>query len=158
MGQILAFDELHNERAAFKAVDLRDVRMIQRGEGLRLALEPRKAVAVARESVRQHLNRDVASEPGIPRAVDFTHAALSNGAEDFVGAETSSGEDWHGRGRLYSPAAPRAIRGRSPWINARSCWARPPRLLNATRLCAWQAAAVGLGSVDDSVRRNGFTA
>ncbi len=80
VGQVLAIDELHDERAGFKAVNLRDVRMIQRREGLRLALEARKAVAVARERVRQHLDRDVTREPGVPRAVDFTHAAFSNGA------------------------------------------------------------------------------
>ena len=48
--EILALDQLHHERAdagrLFDAVQLRDVRMIERGERLRLALEPHEAIGV----------------------------------------------------------------------------------------------------------------
>ena len=43
----------------FKPVDRGDVRMIQRSEGLGLALEPREAVGVMREGLGQDLDRDV---------------------------------------------------------------------------------------------------
>ena len=48
--EILALDELHHERADagrfLDAVQLRDVGMIERGERLRLALEPHEAIGV----------------------------------------------------------------------------------------------------------------
>ena len=47
--QILAVDELHHQRAhvagVLEAVDLRDVRMVERRKRLRFALEPRQAFA-----------------------------------------------------------------------------------------------------------------
>ena len=54
-----AFDQLHDERADaagfFEAVDRRDVRMIERREELRFALEARQPVGVLREAFGQHL-------------------------------------------------------------------------------------------------------
>ena len=53
--KVLAFDQLHHEgthtAGFFKAVDVRDVRMVQRGQGLSLAGKPWRAV-------RCHLRRD----------------------------------------------------------------------------------------------------
>ena len=50
---VLALDQLHHERADavgfFETVDLRDVRMVQRREGLRFAREPREPFGVAGE-------------------------------------------------------------------------------------------------------------
>src|SRR5438034_9530077 len=71
--QRLAFHELENQEAdtvrVFEAVDRANVRMIQRGEHPRFALEARKPVRVAREPARQDLYRDVAPEPCVARAV-----------------------------------------------------------------------------------------
>ena len=47
--QGLALDQLHHQRAPrrfLEAVDLRDVRMIERGEQARLALEARQALGI----------------------------------------------------------------------------------------------------------------
>ena len=50
-GEVLALDQLHDEgaRAAglLEPVDLRDVRVVERGERLRLALEARQALGIA---------------------------------------------------------------------------------------------------------------
>ena len=50
VGQRRSFDQLHDERLhairLLKAVDVRDVRMIQRGEDLCFALEPSQSVRV----------------------------------------------------------------------------------------------------------------
>ena len=54
--EILALDQFHHERVhaarLFEAVDLRDVRMVQRGERLRLALEPRQPLGIAARTRR----------------------------------------------------------------------------------------------------------
>ena len=49
--------------------------MIERGEHLRFALEPREPSGIARERLRQDLDRDLAIELGVARAVDLAHAA-----------------------------------------------------------------------------------
>ncbi len=53
--EVLAFDELHHEGGdavgLLEAVNARDVGMIQRGEQLRFALEPREPVGVLGERV-----------------------------------------------------------------------------------------------------------
>ena len=52
--EIVALDELHHEgvhaRRFLEAVDRGDVRMIQRREGLRLALKPRETIGVLRRT------------------------------------------------------------------------------------------------------------
>ena len=105
--QILTLDEFHHERldavGVFQPVDSRDVRMIQRGEDLRFALEPRHSFTVQRERVGQDLDGDVAIEPRVARLVDLAHATRAERRQDFVGAETGSGCERHvGRGRNYS--------------------------------------------------------
>ena len=86
--QILAFDEFHHEgtnpAGLFEAVDVRDIGMVERSERLRLAREPRQAIGVARERVREDLQRDVAIELRVAGAVDLSHAAFADQRGDFV--------------------------------------------------------------------------
>jgi hypothetical protein len=49
--------------------------MRQRGERRHFALEAREGVAIGRQKRRQHLDRDVASQPGVAGAVDLPHPA-----------------------------------------------------------------------------------
>jgi hypothetical protein len=49
--------------------------MRQGGKELRLALESRHALAVRGELGGQDLDRDIAREPGVSGAVDFSHRA-----------------------------------------------------------------------------------
>ena len=64
--EILALDQFHHQRTDtigfFETVDVGDVRMIERRERLRFAREPRQAIGIAGEGVRQDLERDVAIE------------------------------------------------------------------------------------------------
>ena len=76
----------------FEPVDRRDVRMVQRGQHLGLALEPREPVRVAREGRRKDLHRDVAVELRVPRAIHLAHPAFAEQRDDFVGADASAGE------------------------------------------------------------------
>ncbi len=61
--------------------------MIQRCEHVSLALESSHPLTVARETLGEHFNRNVALQFGIPSAVNLTHAAASKLAQDFVVGE-----------------------------------------------------------------------
>ena len=97
--QVLALDEFHHQRTDtvgfFETVDVRDVGMIQRGEGLRFAGEPCEPFGVAREDIGQHLDGDVAIELRVSRAIDLTHAAGAEGHEDLIRAEAGAGSKCH---------------------------------------------------------------
>ena len=83
-------DQLHDQcmgRArVLKTVEVRDVRMVQRGEDLRFAAEAHEPIGIRREGVGQNLQRDDAIELGVAGAVDLAHPARANGGDDFVGA------------------------------------------------------------------------
>jgi hypothetical protein len=49
--------------------------MIERGEQLGFAAEPREPFGIIGDLRRQHFERDVAMQSGVPRAVDLAHAA-----------------------------------------------------------------------------------
>jgi len=84
------------DHTVLETVDVTDVRMIERRQHLRLAPEPGEPVGVIREGVGKNFQRDVAIEPGVPRAENFAHPAFADGADDFVGTETSSSGERHG--------------------------------------------------------------
>ena len=90
-----AFNQFKDERVrgarVFEAVDVADVRMIERREDLRFAPESREPIGIGAERLGQDLQRDVASKLGVPRAIDFAHAAGPKGGEDFVRAEAGAG-------------------------------------------------------------------
>jgi hypothetical protein len=88
----LALDELHDDAAAgahvLEAIDLSDVRMIQRGEELRFALEPREPVRIVGEMIRQNLEGDVAQQLRIAGAQHDAHRAFPELRDDFIWADT----------------------------------------------------------------------
>ena len=95
IGQRLAFDQFEHERvgltAVLETVDRGNVRMIERRQHLRLALEARDAIGIERERVGDDLQRDVATELRIARAIDLAHAAGAEGGEDdFIRTETGA--------------------------------------------------------------------
>ena len=67
--------------------------MAEAGEQFRLALEAGQTVGVVREGLGQRLDRDVAAESRVARAIDLTHAAGAERREDLVGAEAGTGRD-----------------------------------------------------------------
>ncbi len=90
-GQGLALDQFEDERrlarAAGDAVDGSDVRVIQRGEQPRLALETGEAIDVRGQLGRQHLERDIAPQLHIARAIHLAHAALADQRPDVEGSQ-----------------------------------------------------------------------
>jgi hypothetical protein len=98
--ECFALDELHDERAHaarfFQAVNLSDVWMVEGGQQLRLTLEPREAIGIGRENLRQHLDRDFATELYVARSIDFAHSAGTDGGVNFILAEADAGCERHG--------------------------------------------------------------
>ena len=76
-------------------VDGGDVGMVEDARGLRFLLEAAQAVRVLRERGGQHLDRDLASEARVLRAVDLAHSPGADLAEDLVGAELRAGGERH---------------------------------------------------------------
>ena len=102
VGERRPLDQLHHQRglavAAFKAVDGRDVRMVQRGEDFRFALEPGQPLAVGRHRVGQDLDGDLSLEVGVGGAIDLAHSAHADLRGNFVRAESSARDQRHCRG------------------------------------------------------------
>ena len=95
--EVLAGHQFHHERdgRVGQPVDLRDIRMIERRERRGFALEPREPIGIAGEEVRQDLERDVALQPRIARAVDLAHAAGANRVQHFVGPDHGTTRQTH---------------------------------------------------------------
>jgi hypothetical protein len=89
--EALPLDQLHRQEAGRGVVLDRvqgdDVRVVERRYGARLALEALEPLRVRGEALRQHLERDVAAEPGVARAVDLAHPARAQRGDDLVAAE-----------------------------------------------------------------------
>jgi hypothetical protein len=107
LGERDALDELHDERGhragRLEAVDLGNVRGIQRGQRPRFAAEPREALGVVGHRVRQDLQGDIASESRVARPVDLAHAAGPDPGDDLVGADVCAWWQRHVISRLRSP-------------------------------------------------------
>ena len=101
LGQILTLDQFDHERpyasAFLEAVNRRDVRMIQRREGLGFTRETGEPVLVTRQEIGQHFDGDVAIQLRVMGAIDLAHAARADQRDDFVRTEASSGGQTHER-------------------------------------------------------------
>jgi len=75
------------------------VRVIQRGDRARLAVEALAELRVSSQRLGQHLDRDRAIEPRVARSVDLVHTASTQGRLDFVRAEARTGSKHH----FFSP-------------------------------------------------------
>ena len=64
--------------------------MIERSQHLRFARESREPIHIGGERLRQDLDRHVAVELRVVRAIDLTHAARAKRRTDFIGAEAST--------------------------------------------------------------------
>ena len=94
-----AVDELEDEgplRTDFlRSVDLRDVRMVERRQHLRLALKARDAIGIGGKEIRKNLDGDVAAQPRIAGSIHFAHAACADGGDNLVRSESSAGSEGH---------------------------------------------------------------
>src|ERR1700723_2583678 len=123
--------------------------MVQRRKDFRLALEPRHALAVARECLGQDLQCDIASELPVSRPVHLTHPAHAERPQDLVGSQTIAGVQCH-LGQDYTPRTEpvwtfNANRiGRAP-LQRTSC--RPPvNSVLSARAARWCSSAMEGGN------------
>ena len=111
VGERRTFDQFHHQRGrgarSLQAIDGRDVRMIQRGEDFRLTLKPRQPTDVSGNSRRQNLDRDLALQVGVRRAIHLPHPAHANLGNDFIRAEAGAGAERH-----QCPGIPARLYGR----------------------------------------------
>ncbi len=95
VAQRAAADQRHREvRHAIGKLEVvygQDVRVVQLGERLRLGLEPLHKAVVLKELWRQRLERDLATERLLHRAVDHRHAAAAQAFDDLVAADPGAG-------------------------------------------------------------------
>jgi hypothetical protein len=93
--QVFTFDQFHHQRGAtstlFEAMDVGDVRVVQRREELCFPLETRKALGIIGERIRQNLDCHIAFQLSVPRTPHFAHAAHADLGGDFVRAEARTG-------------------------------------------------------------------
>ena len=125
LGERDPVDQFHDEETnvAFLShvVEHADVRVVQRGDRLRLALEARLDLGVLRDRFGQDLDRHFSAQPRVPGPVDLAHAALSEQLEDFVVAERLADQS-------MAPAAGTAeSRGRRTGRSIDVSEARPPQ-------------------------------
>ena len=78
LGERVAVDELEYERGRtipdFEPVDGADVRMVQRGQQPRLALEADAPLGIGREETREDFDRDIAPELPVACPIHLAHA------------------------------------------------------------------------------------
>jgi hypothetical protein len=86
--------ELKDERAdavrLLESMDRRDMRMVERGKNAGLALEARAAIGIVRKDSRQDLDRDVAAQPAVARAIHPAHPAGAGRRDNFVRSQTTA--------------------------------------------------------------------
>ena len=68
-------------------VERADVRIVQRGDGLRLALDAGAPAGVGAAVCQEDLDRDRAVEARVARPVHLAHAACADGGLDLIRAE-----------------------------------------------------------------------
>ena len=105
LGERRPLHQLHHDGldavGVLDAVDGGDVGMVDRGERHGLALKARPPLGIESMLVGQDLDRDVAFQTGVARAVDLAHASAVERFDDLVGAKASTGRD-HSTGVNYS--------------------------------------------------------
>ena len=86
--EVFALHQLHDQEpcvaVGLKSMNGRNVRMVQGGERLRLALEPSQPLLVFGERFRQHLDRHLTLELRVARPIHLSHAARTERAKDLV--------------------------------------------------------------------------
>ena len=86
--EVFALDHFHDQGGAgaafIDAVNLRDVRMIERGQQHRFALKTCEAARIRCDPLRQDLDGHIAAQLLVPRAVDLAHPARAERLENLV--------------------------------------------------------------------------
>ncbi len=98
-------DQRHRRARLFNAVDGADVRMVERREHFRFAMETRQAVRVAGDLRAEALQGDVTMKPGVPSSIHHPHATRAQRGQHLIGAERRSRAD-RGQNSFTSTSVP----------------------------------------------------
>ena len=102
IGERRALDQFHDQGSyaagVFEAMDLRDMRMIERGEHLRFTTEAGEAIGIVGDAWQQNLDRDLAIQLRVAGSVDFAHPARADPRVDLVRADALALETLRGDG------------------------------------------------------------
>ena len=109
--QRLALEHLQHQKVdaglGADIVDGADVRVVERGNGARLALEPRAPGFIAGDVLERNLDGHLPPQTRVLRAEDLPHPARAKRAGDFVWTEAGASTDRHdeGEANYITPAA-----------------------------------------------------
>jgi hypothetical protein len=119
VGERGPFDQLHDERAHaarfLQAEDRRDVRVMQLRQHLGFALEASEPLGVLRERLGENLDRDLAPQLRIGRAIDLAHPPFAEVAADLIRPKPRSERQAHG-------LLPAVMRPANPRSRKMVCW------------------------------------
>jgi hypothetical protein len=68
---------------------------VAQGQQPGLSLEAGEPLGIVRHGVGKHLDRHLAAEARVARAVHLAHATRAERGDDLVGSETGTGGEWH---------------------------------------------------------------
>jgi hypothetical protein len=94
VGERRPFHQFEDERldpvGFFNSIDSCDVRMVQRGEQLGLALKAQEAIRVICPRPKKDFDSNLSLQARVARTVDLAHAADPNRRKNFIGPEAST--------------------------------------------------------------------
>ena len=90
-------DEIRPAGVLTDIIDSDDTRMVQSGGRARFELEAVSSIRIGDDCRRQHLHRDIATQPGVLSAVHLSHPAVAYQGDDFIGTNSRAGEHRHQR-------------------------------------------------------------
>jgi hypothetical protein len=71
----------------------RDIRMVQRRQYVRFMAETRQPIRIVHKCIGQNLERHLARQLCILRAIDLAHAAFADQIDDAIGADHRAGRE-----------------------------------------------------------------
>ena len=84
-------DGVHNLAVFADVEDPENVRVRERGHGLRLALKPGERLGIADDLLRKDLDRNVAVQPFVAGPPDLSHAPRAERSQDLIGTKPATG-------------------------------------------------------------------
>ncbi len=131
----LALEQLHHQEVRVSLVpdveERADVGVVERGDRLRLALEPLAPLLVLSEADGEQLDGDAAVEAGVLPPPDLAHSAGADRRRQLVGPEPRSGLDGHESRRVLSRGSDSDLLDRRPVRGLVSCGERRSAIGNA---------------------------
>ena len=89
-------DDVRRVVVGADVIDGKDIRVVERGRGASLLREPEEPIGVERERLGKDLDRDIAIEPRVTRAVHLSHPAGADRRDDLKVSHVATRGEFHG--------------------------------------------------------------